>query len=62
MALADYADYARAQAEIDQAYGRRDLWLRKAVLNVARVGYFSMDRLVREYAGQVWDANSVPPR
>jgi starch phosphorylase len=62
MALADYADYARAQAEIDQAYGRRDLWLRKAILNVTRVGYFSMDRLVREYAGQVWAANSVPPR
>ncbi|HEX3487678.1 MAG TPA: glycogen/starch/alpha-glucan family phosphorylase, partial [Micropepsaceae bacterium] len=60
MVLADYEDYVRAQTEIDHAYGNRMVWTRKAVLNVARMGGFSMDRLVRQYAGEVWGSKPVP--
>jgi starch phosphorylase len=60
MVLADYEDYVRAQMEIDHAYGNRMVWTRKAVLNVARMGGFSMDRLVRQYAGEVWGSQPVP--
>jgi starch phosphorylase len=58
MVLADYADYARAQSAIDDAYRAPSSWARKAIINVARMGHFSMDRVVREYADGVW--NSVP--
>jgi glycogen phosphorylase len=60
MLLADYDDYVRAQGEIDEAYGDSAQWTRKAILNVARMGRFSMDRLVRQYAGEVWGTQPVP--
>ncbi|MGD2081694.1 MAG: glycogen/starch/alpha-glucan phosphorylase [Chromatiales bacterium] len=52
--LADYADYLRAQAEADILYRSPALWARKAILNVARMGRFSIDRTTREYAETVW--------
>ncbi|MBV9695289.1 MAG: glycogen/starch/alpha-glucan phosphorylase, partial [Alphaproteobacteria bacterium] len=59
MVLADYDDYMRAQASVDEAYRDRQRWQRMAILNVARMGPFSMDRLVREYAREVWGAAPV---
>jgi starch phosphorylase len=60
MVLADYADYVRAQAEIDIAYRDRLAWTRKAILNIARIGRFSVDRLVGQYASEVWATAPVP--
>lgn len=57
MVLADYDDYVRAQTEIDEAYSDQTHWNRKAILNVARVGRFSIDRVVDEYAREVWGAS-----
>ena len=60
MVLADFESYLSAQAEIDAAYQDPRQWVRKAILNTANVGRFSVDRLVREYAGEVWGATPVP--
>ena len=60
MVLADYDDYVRAQKEIDAAYADPLSWARKAVLNVARMGEFSVDRLVGQYAGEIWKTSPVP--
>jgi starch phosphorylase len=54
MLLADFDAYIAAQAEVDAAYRNPDEWTRKAILNVARCGYFSSDRAVKEYADKVW--------
>ncbi len=58
--LADFASYAECQQRVDQAFVDKDRWTRMAILNVARMGKFSSDRTIREYAEQIWKAQSVP--
>jgi starch phosphorylase len=60
MVLADFRAYSDCQKKVDAAYRDRDGWARKAVLNMARVGKFSSDRTIREYAQQIWSLAPVP--
>ncbi|SEH25934.1 glycogen phosphorylase [Magnetospirillum fulvum] len=53
---ADFAQYLAAQERADRTFADPDLWVRKAILNVARMGKFSSDRTVAEYARQIWGA------
>jgi glycogen phosphorylase len=56
MVTADFAAYFEAQRIVDRAYPERGEWLRKSVLNTARVGWFSSDRTIRGYARDIWRA------
>jgi starch phosphorylase len=58
--LADFERYVEEQARVDQAYGDRSRWARMAILNVARIGKFSSDRAIQEYAREIWGLKSVP--
>jgi starch phosphorylase len=58
--LADFASYAECQQRVQEAFVDQDRWTRMAILNVARMGKFSSDRTIREYAEQIWKAQSVP--
>jgi starch phosphorylase len=57
--LADLEAYLDAQAAADRLYADTRQWTRKAILNVARIGYFSSDRTVREYAADIWRIKPV---
>lgn len=53
--LADLCAYLAAHKTIDDAFHDQSGWTRKAILNVARIGKFSSDRTVAEYARDIWD-------
>jgi starch phosphorylase len=59
MVLADFRSYCESQAQVDAAYRDRAGWARKAILNTARVGKFSSDRTIREYANDIWRLQPV---
>ncbi len=59
MVLADYEAYVDCQAKVDAAFQDSFDWTRKTILNVANIGPFSVDRLVRDYAAKVWDVKPV---
>jgi starch phosphorylase len=57
--LADYQAYIDAQEKVNKLFLNKDEWTKKAILNVARVGRFSSDRSVREYAEKIWKVHPI---
>lgn len=52
--LADFEAYAEAQKRAAADFAQPALWTHKAISNVARMGKFSSDRTIREYARDIW--------
>ena len=59
LCLADYADYVRTQEAVDKAFSDQKRWARMAIMNTARVGKFSSDRTISEYAKHIWNLKPV---
>ena len=57
--LADFRSYCDAHARVDAAYRNPKLWAKMAILNTARMGKFSSDRTIREYAKEIWKLKPV---
>ena len=54
MLLADYESYIACQERVSEAYKHRDRWTTMSILNTARMGKFSTDRTIAEYAEEIW--------
>ncbi len=52
--LKDLEAYFDCQKEVERVYRDPDEWARRSILNVARMGKFSSDRTIREYAREIW--------
>ena len=53
MVSADFDDYHRTQRKVDAQWAT-PAWASSSILNVARMGWFSSDRTIREYAEDIW--------
>ena len=60
MLCADFDAYWDAQRQVDQRWQSPQRWWRSAVLNTARMGWFSSDRSIAEYAHDIWKV-PLPP-
>jgi starch phosphorylase len=53
--LADLESYVETHERASHEFRKRPIWTKKAILNVGRIGKFSSDRTVSEYAKEIWD-------
>ena len=58
--FADYQSYIDTQDKVSSLYKNTDEWTKKSILNVARVGKFSSDRSIKEYAEKIWRVEPLP--
>ena len=49
----------RAQEAVDKAFSDKKRWAKMAIMNTARVGKFSSDRTISEYAKHIWKLKPV---
>jgi len=59
MLLADFQSYIDCQNRVSDAYLDADRWSRMSILNVARSGFFSSDRAIKEYCDDIWKVAPV---
>jgi starch phosphorylase len=59
LCLPDFRAYSDAQEQVGKAYRDKARWARMAILNTARMGKFSSDRTIAEYAREIWHLDPV---
>jgi starch phosphorylase len=58
----DFHSYIETHALVDEAYKNQEEWLVKTITSVARMGFFSSDRCIQEYAETIWNVEPLPPK
>jgi glycogen phosphorylase len=59
LVAADFAAYSEALGKADALWKTPTEWTRKSIHNVARTGWFTSDRTIREYAREIWNVPSA---
>ena len=56
----DFDSYIATQELVDQVFhNEKDEWIKKSILSVANIGFFSSDRCIQEYAETIWNVEPV---
>ncbi len=58
--MADFRPYLDTQKAVSALYKDRERWTAMSILNVAKMGKFSSDRTIRQYAGEISEPKPVP--
>ena len=58
----DFNSYVKTHALVDEAYKNQDEWISKCITSVSRMGFFSSDRCIQEYADMIWNIEPLPPK
>ena len=58
MVTDDFDSYWDAQRSLDTLWADQPSWWAKSIANTARIGWFSSDRTIREYASEIWGAKA----
>ena len=59
MALADFADYQKAQAFSAEVYKDKERFAKMSLMNISGAGIFSADRSIMDYANNIWHTKPV---
>ena len=54
MTFPDFEDYLKTKAQVLADYEDQDAWTKKAIVNIAKAGYFSSDRTIAQYNKDIW--------
>jgi len=57
LVLADFQSYRSCHEAVLRAYARRDEWTRHSIMNTSKMGRFSSDQVIRNYARDIWEVN-----
>lgn len=57
----DFHSYIQTHALVDEAYKNQEEWTIKTITSVARMGFFSSDRCIQEYAESIWNIEPLNP-
>ena len=54
MTFPDYTDYCETKERMLQDTQDKKTWARKTLINIAKAGFFSSDRTIRQYNDEIW--------
>jgi starch phosphorylase len=57
--LADFGSYLACQRAVEEAYTDEPRWDRACIVNIAKMGRFSSDRTIRQYASDIWNVEPI---
>ncbi len=60
--LADFDSYVRASQQVMDKFRDKDAWMRSAVMNTAKAGFFSSDRTIEDYNREIWHLREDAPK
>lgn len=55
----DFDSYIEALRMVDEAYNDRTEWIKKSIRTTAKMGKFSSDRAIQDYAQEYWNIEST---
>ncbi|KAI0462681.1 Non-essential glycogen phosphorylase [Komagataella kurtzmanii] len=55
----DFESYLETQDLVDQEYKNKEEWIKKSIISVANMGFFSSDRCIDEYAENIWNIEPI---